>query len=223
MIRRLAVIVLIYVGLGSSAEAQEYRFDIGGGIGMSGYMGEVNKNSLLHDPGFAGTLSFRYLMNYRLAIKGSFSTAGISGNTADFDIILPENQEYKFKSQLYDMGAQVEFNCFNYGIGYKYKNLHRLTPYITLGLGMTVADTNGEGAFLLNIPMGLGLKYKIKERLNMALEFTMRKAVGNSVDGFDLGEIYNIARPKNSNCYSLLLFTVSYEIGERCVECHYID
>lgn len=215
---------MILIGAGSSASAQEYRYDIGGGVGMSGYLGDVNQFSLYHDPGFAANAIFRYIIDYRWSLKSSFSTAGISGNSADFENVLPENTEYNFKSQLYDVGTQMEFNFFNYGIGYKYKSLKRLVPYLGLGLGFTVASVDGDGtAFAMNIPMSVGAKYKMKERLNLALEFSMRKVIGSNIDGFDLGELNNIERSKNSNWYSMLMFTISYEFSKRCIECHYID
>lgn len=209
---------------GSSALAQEYRYDIGGGVGMSGYMGDVNQFNMYHNPGLAANATFRYIIDYRWSLKSSLSTAGISGNSADFENVLPDDTEYNFKSQLYDLGTQMEFNFFNYGIGYKYKNLKRLVPYLGLGIGVTVASVDGCGtALALNIPMSVGAKYKLKERLNLALELSMRKVIGSNIDGFDLGELNNIERSKNNNWYSMLMFTVSYEISKRCIECHYID
>lgn len=224
MMKRLAIIIVLLIGFSNSVAAQEYKYDIGAGVGMSGYMGDVNQFSMYKNPGFGANAIFRYIMNYRWSLKSSFSTAGISGNSADFENVLPAGAQYNFKSQLYDLGTQMEFNFFNYGIGYKYKNLKRLVPYLGLGVGFTLASVQGDGAaFALNIPMSVGVKYKAKERLNLGLDFSMRKVVGSNIDGFDLGELNGIERSKNSNWYSLLMFTVSYEIGKRCIECHYID
>lgn len=37
----------------AAAQDETYRFDIGGGIGMSGYLGDANESNLLKHPGFA--------------------------------------------------------------------------------------------------------------------------------------------------------------------------
>ena len=73
------------------------------------------------------------------------------------------------------------------------------------------------------LPMGVGVKYKLKERLNLGLEFTMRKSFGDGLDGLsDLNGI-NHSFAKNTDWYSVLMVSVTYEFGKRCKVCHYVE
>ena len=216
----------VLAGIAPGAYAQEtpYKFDAGVGVGMSGYAGDASSNVFSH-PGFEGELTFRYLPTARWAVRGVFSTLGISGNTADMDGVLPGGAQYSFKSQVYDLSARVEFNFFPYGIGETYKSLRRWTPYLTLGVGATYAVCDGSGAFGPNIPMGAGIKFKLRERLNLGMEFTITKVFNDHVDGPDLSDLTSIKSSfvKNNDWYSRLSVGITYEFGKRCETCHYVD
>ena len=207
------------------AQEAPYKFDIGAGIGMSGYLGDCNESNMFKHPGFAGQLSSRYIVNTRWAFRGIFSAASLKGNTADFTNILPGGAQYEFSSTVFDLGLRAEFNFFPYGIGETYKRLRRWSPYLTLGIGGTLASTGDDGLYgAFNIPMGAGVKYKVKERVNLGLEFSLTKVFGDNVDG-DISDLYNIKSSffKNTDWYSMITFTVTYEFGKRCETCNRID
>lgn len=227
---RLNILTLLtaalFILLSGRAVAQEapYKFDFGAQIGMSGYLGDANGSNIFKHPGFSGGVSFRYLPNVRYAVRGVFNTMSLSGNTADFDNVLPGNAEYSFKSQVYELGGRFEFNFFPYGIGETYKRLRRWTPYLTVGLGVTLSTCDGQSYVAPNIPMGFGFKYKLKERLNLGIEFTMTKVFGDHVDG-ELSDLYQIQSSflKNTDWYSNIAVSLTYEFGKRCSTCHYVD
>lgn len=227
MLKRLSALLLIMLSLASiyspALFAQDYRFEAGAGIGMSGYLGDTNKSNVYKNPGFAGGFLFRYIMDYRWALKANLYTASISGNSSTGTDYFPDGYTYKFKSQLYDLGAQIEFNFFNFGIGYKYKRLHRVAPYLTVGVGATLGVCDGNSSVALSVPVGAGVKYKISERLNVGAEFTMRKVFGDKMDGFSLDDINGIKSSaiKNTDWFSLIMISVTYEFGKKCRVCHY--
>lgn len=219
--KKLAVIMLMIATL-MAAQAQEYRFEVGGALGMSGYLGDANNANLLKKPGYVAGGLFRYIINSRMALKANLLTAKISGNSANLANTYPDAQTYAFSSQLYDLGAQFEFNFLNYGIGSKYLKLKRISPYLTLGVGATLATGDGD-AFTLNVPMGVGVKYKLSERLNIGLEFTMRKTFSDELDGLkDLNGITS-GFAKNTDWYSFTMISITYEFSKRCRTCHYVE
>ena len=219
--KKLAVIMLMIATL-MAAQAQEYRFEVGGALGMSGYLGDANNANLLKKPGYVAGGLFRYIINSRMALKANLLTAKISGNSANLANTYPDAQTYAFSSQLYDLGAQFEFNFLNYGIGSKYLKLKRISPYLTLGVGATLATGDGD-AFTLNVPMGIGVKYKLSERLNIGLEFTMRKTFSDELDGLkDLNGITS-GFAKNTDWYSFTMISITYEFSKRCRTCHYVE
>lgn len=94
---------------------------------------------------------------------------------------------------------------------------------MVLGLGATISSVAGATHFTMNLPMGIGVKCKVKPRLNLGFEFTMRKALGDQLDGLsDLNGIKH-GFAKNTDWYSVALFTVTYEFSKRCTKCHYVE
>ena len=205
------------------AQEESYRFDIGGQLGMAGYLGDAS-SSIFSKPGVSFGASFRYLPDVRWAVRGVLNVMSLSGDTAGMDDVLPGGASYSFKSTVYDLGGRIEFNFLPYGIGGTYKKLRRWTPYLTLGLGATLAACGGEKNFGLNIPMGFGLKYKLRERLNLGAEFTMTKVFSDHVDGA-LADLQTIKSSflKNTDWYSNISISLTYEFGKRCATCHYVD
>lgn len=223
LMKRILTAIMLLVGMAAVAVAQDYRYEIGGGLGASGYLGDVNKGNVLKNQGLAGGLVFRYLPSTRWAVKAHLDVSNLSGNSAENNMAFPEGMAYSFSSTVCGVGGQIEFNFLNYGIGATYLKLKRITPYLTIGLGAELAFAEGQTGFAMNIPMGMGVKYKVKERLNIGFELTMRKSLGDKVDGLsDLNGIKH-SFAKNTDWYSVAMFTVSYEFGKRCKTCHYVE
>ena len=138
----------------ATAPTAPYKFDLGLQLGTSGYIGEASRGNIFAHPGFDGEVSFRYLPDTRWALRGVFSTFGLSGNTADISEVLPDNASYSFSSQVYELSARAEFNFLPYGMGETYKRLRRWSPYLTLGVGVAMASSGGNTTVVPSIPMG---------------------------------------------------------------------
>lgn len=219
---RLIALILTLIAIAPFAQGQEYRFEIGPAVGVSGYLGDLNNSNLFKHIGIAGGVLFRYNANSRWAIKANALYVGLKGNSADINTRFPYSQIYEFSSKLVDIGGQVEFNFLNYGIGPKYKKYKRISPYLTLGLGATISHS--QGTYMgLSLPMGAGVKFKLKERLNLGFEFTMRKDFGDKIDGLsDLNGVPH-SFAKNTDWYSVGIFSITYEFSKRCTKCHYVE
>ena len=59
--KKILITLLLCVSVVITMQAQDYRYEVGAGVGMSGYLGDVNKSNVLQSPGLAGGLVFRYL------------------------------------------------------------------------------------------------------------------------------------------------------------------
>lgn len=223
--RMFAIVAMWACALCSTAQSAPYKFDIGAALGMSGYIGDANSSNIFKHPGFDGELSFRYIGDARWSIRTALSTFGLSGTTEGMANVLPDAAVYAFTSQVYELGVRAEFNFFAYGIGETYKRLSRWTPYIALGIGGALASSDGNTAGAFTIPMAFGLRFKLKPRLNLGLEFSMTKAFSDHFDGRNLADLNQIktAFYKNTDWYSRLWIGISYEFGKRCETCHYVD
>lgn len=225
--RNLLKILLVLATASASfaARAQEdYRFDIGGGIGMTGYLGDASSN-LYASPSWDAEILFRYIYNPRFNFKTNFYVGGLGGDTSKMDDILPDGENFKFTTTFYELGEMVEFHFFNYGMGERYRKLKRWTPYITAGLGVTAWKADGKFGAAATIPLGIGFKYKPALRWNLGLEFLMKKTFTDRLDGEHLKDPYSIKSGfmKNTDWYSTLTITISYEFSKRCAVCNYKD
>ncbi|MGN0237243.1 MAG: DUF6089 family protein [Lepagella sp.] len=209
-----------------SASAQEdYRFDIGAGVGMTGYLGDANSANLWANPSWDATILFRYILNPRLNFKTNFYVGGLRGDSSKMDNVLPNDQNFKFSTTFFEIGELLEFHFFNYGMGESYRKLKRWTPYITAGVSITGWTVDGSGSATFTIPMGVGFKYKPALRWNIGLEFLMKKTFSDRVDGDNLSDPLGIKRGfmKNTDWYSTFSISISYEFSKRCAVCHYKD
>ena len=78
--------------------------------------------------------------------------------------------------------------------------------------------------FTANVPLGLGVKYKIGPRLNLGLEWAVHFSLSDKLDG--VKDPYNIESSglfKNTDCYSAFQLTLTYSFMAKCRTCHNAD
>jgi hypothetical protein len=227
--RRWFMILLLSVPF-ALIHAQEYLYEIGGMAGGASYMGDLNKTAPLKGLNPALGVVFRYNANFRVAFKGDLTWARVSGSTGGLENVFPEQAQVSFDRNLIELGEQFEFNFFPYSDKFAYLNTKRFSPYLLVGLGVTVAPGNGETFAGLNFPVGAGVKYKLKNRINLGCEFSVRKLFGDGLDVTDesnriLNNPYGIGSSmmKNKDWYLLLTFSVTWDFCPRNRQCNSAD
>ena len=208
------------------ADNLEYRYEVGVMVGGNSYYGDANYSSLMKNMNIMGGIVGRYNINPRLAVKANLAVARISGSTADFDNRFPGG-DVDFSRTLYDLGAQFECHFFAYGDGSGYKRIHHLVPYIFAGAGMTFAPEPAENVFTMNLPVGLGVKYKIAPRINLGCELSFRFTLSDDLDVTKetapvLSDPYGIKSSgfKNKDSYSFLSISVTYDLSPKYRKCN---
>ncbi|WP_108820978.1 DUF6089 family protein [Dysgonomonas sp. Marseille-P4361] len=223
--------IICFVSLSDELKAQDnYKYEIGGMLGTSFYMGDANKTKLYQDPGLSVGAVFRYNVDLRWAVKSNFVIGKVSGDTRNSGNKFPLDQNTSFSRMFYELGSQIEFNFFNYSDQFGYLGAKRISPYLFTGLGLTAGS--GEKKFFdANIPIGIGVKYKIKDRLNLGFEFSFRRLFSDSFDVTKKGVDFNLDAPynikggifKNTDWYSLTMITLTWDFGARICPCLNID
>ena len=215
----LSILLLAATASLSAQEEPEYRAEIGGGIGLVAYEGDFN-GSLLKNMQPMFTLLGRYKLNPRMALALNVSYGTIKGSSKDADTYYPNLPEMDFSHGLVDVGVRYEYNFWPYGTGKEYRGAQYLTPYIHIGMGATfVKPEKTEIAF--NLPIGAGIKYKIGDRTNLGLEWTMQFSNSDMLDG--VADPYGIKSSglfKNTDCYSHLRLSLTYDIWAKCKICN---
>lgn len=218
-------ILIALMALTQPATAQddpEYRLEVGAGVGMTGYLGDFNGN-LTKSLQPMVSLSGRYVFNPWMALRLNLGYGKMKGSSSDVDTYYPDYAEeaYKFDNTLYDMAVTYEYNFMPYGTGWDYRGAKRFTPFVFGGIGLAYADTPEKGRLAFNIPIGAGVKYKLGERVNLGLEWSMHFTQSDWLDGVkDPYYIKSSGLFKNTDCYSALQLTLTYSFSPKCVNCN---
>ena len=222
---RQATLLLLMLAAMLNMNAQtddEYLMEIGGGVGFLGYLGDYN-NVLTRDLQPMATLLVRRNLNPYMGLRLAASFGKLKGDERDVKTIYPSTgvTPYSFSRTLTDVSLTYEYNFWPYGTGHDYYGAKRLTPFVFLGLGGTYAGGDGSSVFTANVPIGLGLKYKVGQRMNVGVEWAMHFSMSDKLDGRN--DPYGITSSgifKNTDCYSVLQLTLSYSFMPKCTTCN---
>ena len=119
------------------------------------------------------------------------------------------------------MAAIYEYNFLPYGTGRDYRGAKRLTPYVMGGLGLTMVKTTGKTQAAMILPIGLGVKYKMSERVNIGLEWAVNFSTSDWLDGVkDPYDIQSSGLFKNKDAYQRLQLSLTYSFSARCLNCN---
>ncbi len=197
------VVALIVLSLGqflAPQEANSQIIEVGGSVGLSYYMGDVNPDKPFNQSQLGWGALVRYYDGTRWAFRLAYSNLQLNGSDKKSGY-RPE-RGLSFNTKVHDFAVMAEFNFFDYFTGSKH---HGLSPYLFGGVSMLFfnpkADDgkelcniltdvdgyidNGNNNYTNNfndgdpkykkitasIPFGIGVKYSLGERLGAALEW----------------------------------------------------
>ena len=226
MRKYLFAIVSVFFALGAAAQDEyEYRMEIGAGAGVVSYEGDFNGN-ILKNMQPSASLILRRVLNPYMALKLDYTYGKLKGSSADVETWYPvlADDPVEFSNTLMDLGLSFEYNFWPYGTGREYRGAKRITPFVFLGIGGTYVKAGGESVFTANVPLGLGVKYKIGKRLNLGLEWAAHFSLSDKLDG--VADPYGIESTglfKNTDCYSALKLTLTYSFMAKCKICNKDD
>ena len=223
----------------------EYRMEIGGGLGLMAYQGDFN-GSLLKGMKPMVAVVAKYKMNPRMAWMAQISTGQLGGSSKNVETWYPDlhDNPLDFKTSLTDLNVRYEYNFWPFGTGKEYLGARPLTPFIAIGAGLAftgkpkltrqtpvvvaegeadnvLSTLTPESVVTLQLPIGFGFKYKLRDRLNLSAEWMMHFTGSDKLDGAkDPYGIRSSGLFKNTDCYSTLQLSLTYDIWARCKTCH---
>lgn len=219
----LMLMVLLPAARMSAQDDPQYRMEIGAGVGMVSYEGDFNGNVLKNmQPMFSAL--WRYNFDPYKDLRLSATYGKLKGSSKDVDTYYPDyaTEEYSFNRNLLDVSLVFEYNFWPYGTGRDYRGAKRLTPYIYGGIGATSASGGGsKSVFAANVLIGLGVKYKLNERMNLGLDWGIHFSLSDELDGVkDPYQVKSSGMFKNTDCYSMLQLTLTYSFKAKCRTCN---
>lgn len=188
-------------------EVKASSSEVGLFLGGSFYNGDLNPSKQLDRftrP--AAGLIYRLNLNPRIALRGSFSYGNIAGDDAYATQESQRNRNLSFKSYIYEVAVEGEFNFLPYATGSK--KLAIMSPYVFAGVAVFRFDpmgsyqgryydlhalsTEGEGSSFTNVkqysltqfalPFGVGMKINTAKRIGVNLEWGLRKTFTDYLD-----------------------------------------
>jgi len=201
----------------------EYRLELGVGAGLTAYTGDFNGN-VMRGMQPLGEVVAKYKMNPRMAWGAALGFGQLKGSSTNADTWYPglAVTPVDFKTSLVDFNVRYEYNFWPFGTGEEYRGARPLTPFIAIGLGLTFAKPEGqETSTGLQMPIGVGVKYKLAQRWNLAAEWIMHFTGSDRLDGVE--DPYGIKSSglfKNTDCYAALAVTLTYDLWEKCKTCN---
>lgn len=179
------------------------RIELGGFLGTSYYFGDLNPSMQFKNPHLAIGGIGRYAYSDRLAIKATALYGKISGDYSPGlnykDLRPPANQvdppSYSFQNVVGDIAVQAEFNFLSYD--HKFISSTNFTPYLSVGVGTTFYSRKSGDAgnlttkptFILSLPFGAGIKYKVNKWVRVGAEWSFRKTFVDDLDYEGPGDI----------------------------------
>jgi len=193
------------------------KADIGVFAGTTYYLGDINPAKQFYSPSLALGGLFRYNLNPRYSIRGSFYYGGLKGDDLDFDNLFQSRRAANFSASVLDAALQFEFNFLPYStIGKRFE----YSTYVAGGIGVGFISTSTAFTYELTIPFGVGFKVNLAKRLSTGLEWGFRKTFYDNIDGLE-----NWSDPElkglfhNYDWYSVAGLFVTYKIFEYREDC----
>ncbi len=182
-----------------SFESKSQTLELGGFVGTSYYLGELNPGLPFNQTQLAYGALVRYNLNARWAIKFNFYRGKVKGSDATGGSVV--NRDLSFQSNINDISLVAEFNFWDYYTGSKKSYF---TPFIfgggsfftfkptSGGVALQPLGTEGQNIgfggrspykqYSFALTFGFGIKYSVSERIGLAFEMGMRKTLTDYID-----------------------------------------
>ncbi len=190
----LLLFPLLFLGITGEIQAQKY--EIGGGIGVAAYSGDIIRKIDPGQLGPQGTLfgrrNFDNVWSLRVGISGGGLNAADSIKPIDQ---LAKARDGRFRAGVLEGSAVMEFNFLDY---LTQNSEFRFSPYAFFGVGYTLVFAKGNthqynvstryNLATLVIPFGGGVKFQLDERWTLAAELGFRPTFTDYLDKIDSKE-----------------------------------
>lgn len=196
-------------------------------VGTSQYNGDVNMTKAYYKPFPSAAILYKLRFNNHYVARFSFTYAELQGRDIDFPNDYQQNRRYSFwHNNVYEASALMEFNFLEFAYAenrYKSKREKFFSPYVVGGIALFYADQSNFSD-IFAVPMGVGLKYRVSNRVELNVEWTWRKTFTDNLDLFNEGIPYYdlLKQPwfeKTKDWYSVLGFSVLFAFKQKNNSC----
>ena len=218
---RIILLLIVTFVFSFSSEAQQFKpnTEVGILLGTSYYLGDLNTTHFNQPLPTVG-LIIRKNVDKRFAYKAEVMYLNIQSDERYSEDTIAKNRGLHFKSPIYELSGQVEFNFLPYQPG---NPLYTWTPYVYSGISifhfnpqaenkngewvnLQELGTEGQGTTLFpekekysliqySIAMGGGFKIAVNPSFNIILEYGVRKTFTDYLDDVSTTFVGGVGNP----------------------------
>ena len=204
----VAIFLLCFLVAGSTVKAQQFKpnTEIGVLLGASYYLGDLNTTHF-NQSSLAAGLVIRRNIDKRFAYKAELMYLNLRSDETNSEDAIAYNRGLHFKSPVYELSGQLEFNFLPYDPG---NPLYTWTPFVYAGaslfnfnpqgenangewVDLQPLGTEGQGTTLPNTDskysliqfaaaLGGGVKIAVNNTFNIIFEYSTRKTFTDYLD-----------------------------------------
>lgn len=213
----ILIITFICITITSKAQINE----IGLFLGASNYIGDVGPEYYINPNNFMGGVIYKWNLNPRIAIRGTFTFAQISSDDENASNQERYQRGIRFTNSIKELAIGMEINYFEYNL-----DDYRLTrtPYLLFEIAafnynvVTEETAPKEYEYKAKtsfaIPFGIGYKTKLFYDFAIALEIRARYTFANDID-YNNNTINSLTfgNPNSNDWYILSGVSIVYSFG----------
>ncbi|MFT4761345.1 MAG: opacity protein-like surface antigen [Paraglaciecola sp.] len=189
--------------------------------GLSNYQGDLVESSFtLKESSVTFGALLKHDLSTKLAIRAGLNFGKLKGDDANFSE--RENRGYRFETNFFDLSAGLEYTPLakeRYDAGGTFQKT--ISPFAYIGVGIVNADVSVDDNIVRTqdeldasslhfaLPIGLGIKADLTERIALAADLSFRATFSDYLDGFS-----ESAGIDKSDWYWLGGLTLTYRLGE---------
>ena len=217
MKKNILLITFICITITSKSQINE----IGLFLGASNYIGDVGPEYYINPNNFMAGVIYKWNMNPRIAIRGTFTFAQVSSNDKN-----ATNQErnlrgIRFTNRIKELALGMEINYFEYNLD-DYKKTH--TPYLLFEIAAfnynvvtkekAPKEYEYESKTSFAIPFGIGYKTRLFYDFAIAFEIRARYTFVDDIDyNNDTINSLTFGNPTSNDWYILSGISIVYSFG----------
>lgn len=212
---------MLIFGINSLSFAQ--KRELGGGIGVLSYTGDLSSNVFTNPIKPAGTVFYRFNMRDYFSIRVSFLGGGLSGTDVKPIDAFSVARGSSFNIFIYEFATGIEY----YFLDFRSKRAPiNWSPYFYSGLGIfgMLGHQNKTSTYSdvqLAIPLAFGIRYRATPKWSYSFEAGVRATFFDNIDNISEGDLfikdYQYGNPNDNDKYYFAGVSLSYTFYS--VEC----
>ncbi len=186
--------ILIFILFFKIASLWAQEYEIGLAVGGGNYVGDIGREYYFYPNKIGGGIVFKRTINQWFSLRFNLNYLQLQAIDTEAESLGRQLRGFESNADILHFSAGIEYNFMARNPFLRLQSIHRFTPYFYTGAGLA----NYTGAFHygkqddkilkyngahLNIPMVLGIKYKISQHFIIAIESGAYYYLTDNLDG----------------------------------------